>query len=169
MGAGKSTVGRKLAARMNFRFIDMDTMIERKEKKSISEIFRLSGEKHFREIEHELLQRLSKYEENLVVSTGGGAPCYHNNMELLNSAGITVYLKLSPDELFGRLKYSYLKKRPLIQDKSSEELMSFIVDKLKEREHYYNSSRIIYPGIKIDIKDLENKILSVMTDPKASV
>jgi shikimate kinase len=169
MGAGKSTVGRELAARMNFRFLDMDNLIEKREKKSISEIFRIKGEDHFRDVEHEVLKAISGYDENLVVSTGGGAPCYLDNMDILNATGITVYLKLDPEDLYARLKYSYLKKRPLLKDKTSKELMSFIVEKLRERELYYHRSKIIYPGKTVDIRDLERKILALMTEPDASV
>ncbi len=158
MGVGKSTVGKKLACSLNFHFLDTDTLIEEKEKMSISQIFQEKGEDYFRDKEHEILLDLATYDENLVVSTGGGTPCYRGNMSLLNSFGITVYLKLEPYKLFCRLTHSHKQNRPLIQNKTSVELMQYIEDMLSEREVFYHQSNIIFHGDNLKIKELEKEI-----------
>ncbi len=164
MGAGKSTVGKKLAEKMNYRFVDLDHYIENKEKMSIPEIFNKKAEPYFRQIEHEALLEITGIKENLIVSTGGGAPCFMNNMELLNSSGITIYLKLEPSIIFKRLTYARKKNRPLIENKSPQELMQFITDKLKERELVYNMSHLIITGDKHNISDLRKRILSFISN-----
>jgi shikimate kinase len=168
MGAGKSTVGKKLASRINYKFIDTDHYIAEKEGMSIPDIFRYKGEAHFRKAEHEVLVNLAEYEDNLVISTGGGAPCFMNNMDFMNSSGITVYLKMDPEELFHRLSGTKKKNRPLIQDKSPEELHIYIIEKLAEREPFYCRSNIIVPGKKLKTKDIESKILKFREEFKDS-
>ena len=164
MGAGKSTLGRKLATSMNFRYLDLDHYIEEKEKLTISEIFHEKGEPYFRQVEHELLMEIIRMEENLIVSTGGGAPCYLNNMEILNSSGITLYLKLDPEKIFHRLINARIKNRPLIDNKSPMELKQFIIDKLKEREPVYNKSHLIVSGENLRIRDIQKWIMSYISN-----
>jgi shikimate kinase len=164
MGAGKSTVGKKLAERMRFRFIDVDDYIEEKEKMSIPSIFEKKGERYFRLLEHNILLEISGLNESLIVSTGGGAPCFMNNMELLNSSGITIYLKLDAPAIFHRLTNAEKKNRPLIENKTPEELLQYIFDKLKEREPVYNKSRLVVAGENIKIHVLGKKIKSLIAD-----
>jgi len=141
-GSGKTTIGKLLARKLNRSFIDMDEFIENRYRKTISAIFEEKGEAGFREIEHRVLQEVSSF-ENAVISTGGGLPCFFDNMDIMNRTGITVYLKAEVDELFGRLSFDK-QKRPLIKGKSPEELRSFIEENLKKRELFYNRAKIIY-------------------------
>lgn len=104
MGCGKSSIGRPLAKRLGMQFVDMDTEIERRCGMSVRDFFAAHGEQEFRRYEHEMLQELTQA-ENTVVATGGGVPCFFDNMSLMNAAGITIYFKLSPEKLAARLEY----------------------------------------------------------------
>lgn len=142
MGVGKTTIGKRLANHLSFDFIDTDHLIEEKIGCSISEYFKKFGESAFRKEEHAMLQEVIIQNKNTVISVGGGLPCFHNNMELMNQNGITVYLKRPPKELYQRLRQGK-QNRPLLADKTDEELLDFIEKKLDEREVYYNQARII--------------------------
>jgi len=156
MGSGKTTIGKKLARRMQFNFIDLDDFIENKEGKKIREIFAASGEKEFRQIEAENLRLLEKI-QNTIISVGGGAPCFHENIEWMNQNGFTVYLKQSPGSLFARLKSSK-GKRPLIKGLKKKELYEFIVKNLQERSLYYEQASLIVDSKNLKPKDLEERI-----------
>ena len=123
MGSGKTTLGRKLAGMLSYEFIDMDYSIEQEHGLSIPSIFERYGEEVFREWEAEALTRLA-FEDKNVVATGGGVPCFYNNMELMNQTGITVYLKLSADQLYARLA-EMQENRPLIRGMNEKELRNF--------------------------------------------
>ena len=141
MGCGKSTLGKKVAKRLNIPFIDADTEIERLHKLSIGEIFGKFGESGFREMEVELIKSLKDRGE-FVLATGGGMPCFDRNMELLNELGSTFYLDRSAKELANRLKNAKT-KRPLLEGLDDEELLEFIEHKLAERDEYYKESQVI--------------------------
>ena len=144
MGAGKTTYGRRLAKQLDLEFIDLDQYIEKKHKSSIPYIFDLVGETGFRHIEHRtLLEIISK--NNFVLSTGGGIPCFNDNMKILLSKGITIYLKLPTEDLVARLKKAK-RRRPLIENFSEEELTNFINIKISERKKFYNKADIIIDG-----------------------
>ena len=142
MGAGKTTIGRLLAKKLNCSFIDVDCFIENRYHQTVTKIFEEKGEAGFREIEHRALLEISSY-ENVVVSTGGGLPCFFDNMEIMNRTGITIYLKENIDELSKRLKSSK-QNRPLIKDKNPEELYNFIETSLRKREPFYNRAKFIF-------------------------
>jgi len=142
MGTGKTTVGKLLAKKLRRSFIDVDEFIENRYRKTIAAIFEEKGEAGFRKIEHRALQEISSF-ENIVVSTGGGLPCFFDNMDLLNQTGITVYLRASVDELFDRLSAD-MQKRPLVKGKNADELRNFIETNLKKREPFYNQSHFIF-------------------------
>jgi shikimate kinase len=148
MGSGKSTVGKKLAAGLEWSFIDLDERIELETGMKISEIFFKKGEPYFREIESSHLHSLVT-ETNTVVSTGGGTPCFENNMKFMIETGLTIYLKMTAGQLKNRLSGSS-GKRPLIKDVSKIELMGYIEEKLAERENWYNRAAIIVDGFNID-------------------
>ena len=150
MGAGKTTVGRLLAKKINYSFIDIDCFIENRYHKTISKIFEEVGETGFREIERRALLEISNY-ENVVVSTGGGLPCFFDNMEVMNQTGITIYLRENIDELTGRLN-SNKHNRPLIKEKNPEELQNFIETNIKNREPFYTQAKFI-----IDVKKCSGK------------
>lgn len=135
MGCGKTTLGRKLARQLNYAFVDADEAIEERYQISVKDIFARFGEAHFRKLERELILSL-KGRDNLVVSTGGGMPCFGDNMQLLNEAGTTFYLQRSVAELANRLIHAK-KPRPLILGKSHEELVDFIGELLPQREVFY--------------------------------
>ena len=124
MGAGKTTLGRALAKELNIQFIDLDSYIEERLCKSVSQIFAEKGEAGFRDIERRMLHEAGEF-ENVIISTGGGTPCFFDNIEYMNGQGTTVFLDVPIDRLFIRLSIAR-KKRPLIMNKSDEELRSFI-------------------------------------------
>ena len=155
MGAGKTTVGRLLANKINYSFIDVDCFIENRYHKTISKIFEEKGENGFREIEHRALLEISSYEK-VVVSTGGGLPCFFDNMEIMNRTGITIYLKSSIDELISRLN-TERQQRPLIMGKSLEELYNFVETNLKIREPFYNQAKFIFNIKKCSTKQEMNQ------------
>ena len=139
MGCGKSTIGRTLAKQLGVRFLDMDTLLEQRCGKSVAEIFTETGETGFRQSEREVLAELTS-EREAIVATGGGAPCFFDNMETMNRAGLTVYFKMSPEKLAGRLEHGKA-KRPLLRDKSEEELIGFIRENVAKREKYYMQAK----------------------------
>ncbi len=160
MGSGKTTAGKKLAYRLSYEYLDLDLFIEQQEQDSIRNIFGKKGERYFREQEHKYLRKISGYDD-CVISTGGGAPCYFDNMDYMNKAGLTVYLKMDPGQLVSRLKDGR-EERPLIKDKDDQELLQFIKDKLGEREEYYSKAHLIVDGFNLNISELLDKIHAFM-------
>jgi shikimate kinase len=144
MGSGKSTIGRKVAALLGINFIDLDKYIEERNFKSVPKIFEQEGEAAFRLKERQALQEVAQFEE-VVVGTGGGAPCFYDNMDLMNKAGITIYLAPDNETLAFRLLKSKT-ERPLIAGKSPEELQIFIQQALEKRAPFYEQSKIVIRG-----------------------
>ncbi|HJE89197.1 shikimate kinase [Rikenella microfusus] len=153
MGSGKTTLGKPLAARLGYRFIDLDKAIEEGEGSTVGEIFAVRGEAHFRTLEHKYLQNIVSHGGDLVVSTGGGTPCFGGNMELMNASGVTVYFKLSPAMLADRLSAAKV-CRPLLAGKSPEELLRYIVDTLAVREAYYGRANVVVANPSRDVAKL---------------
>jgi shikimate kinase len=145
MGSGKTTVGQLLATQLGYGFIDMDNHIEGKLFKSVSQIFTELGEDQFRMLERQCLHEVAEF-DHVVISTGGGVPCFFDNMEYMNKQGVTVYLKLSPADLAERLELSHANKRPLLADRKGEELLQFISEGLAEREPYYSQAAYSVSG-----------------------
>jgi shikimate kinase len=156
MGSGKSTFGKRLALRMNYSFIDMDSLIEEEAGMPIGKIFDEKGEDEFRKMEHEVVLRTSKM-ESVVVSTGGGVPCFFDNMDIINRNGISIYLKMTSDDLLKRLKGSKY-ERPLIRDLSTDEMADYIKKKLREREPYYLKSKYVIDGKDPDIEEIADMV-----------
>jgi shikimate kinase len=144
MGSGKSTIGKQLAKKINHQFIDFDELVEEQSGKKISEIFKDEGQQAFRNIETEILKNISGFKDT-VVSTGGGTPCFYDNMKLMNETGITVYIRMPAGSLFHRLAQSKT-KRPLIAGLTDLKLMDFIMDTLAEREHFYMQAQHVVKG-----------------------
>ncbi len=142
MGCGKSTIGKRLAQLLSLSFIDLDAHIQSKYHKTIAELFAEKGEEQFRNIERQVLLEVADFED-VLVSTGGGAPCFFDNMEVMNRAGVTVYIQAEPEELAARLLASKT-VRPILSSKKPEELVPFIREHLTERERYYNKAAIIF-------------------------
>jgi shikimate kinase len=153
MGSGKTTLGRKLAARMGCEFIDLDHKLEQQVELSIAEYFSIFGEDAFRKLESEVLKK-TIYSDNVIISTGGGLPCYFDNMEWMKANGKVIYIKLSPKTLADRLE-SGKEERPLLQDKHGDDLIAFIEQKLAEREGFYSQANIIADGLSLTAERLE--------------
>ncbi len=156
MGSGKSTAGQSLARKIGYRFVDMDDLIEETSGMRIPGIFRELGEEMFRKWERDILLELCA-RERVVISTGGGAPCHDNLMDIMNEQGCTVYLKMPPSALKDRLIRSSA-DRPLIRGKSEPELLQFIRDLLSERKVFYEQAKIHADGINLDIAGLVESI-----------
>lgn len=135
MGCGKSTLGKKLAKEFEMTFVDMDAEIEKDQGMRIADIFKVKGEPYFRQLETNLLKTF-KAQSNLIISTGGGAPCFNGNMELINSIGKSIYIQVAVPELVQRLKGDS-DNRPLIAKMEDTELANFVKDSLKKRERFY--------------------------------
>lgn len=142
MGSGKSTVGKGLAAALELQFIDLDTYIEKRNFKTIPEIFAAEGEEGFRRAERKALHEVSEF-ENVVIATGGGAPCFFDNMELIKNTGISLYLNGSSRIIAERLINSKT-ERPLIKGKSKDELIAFIAETLSKRDEWYMKANVVF-------------------------
>jgi shikimate kinase len=157
MGSGKSTAGKKLASVLDWKFIDLDKEIERQSGRLIHDIFAEENEEFFRKIETDVLKSLS-FNENIIISCGGGTPCFNSNMDFMLKNGLTVYLKMTPDQLKSRLVNSH-SIRPLIKKIDKDDLLTFISDSLETREKWYNLSEIIVSGADLNIISLKEIIL----------
>ena len=153
MGAGKTTVGKALAADLGLTFYDLDWYITMRYHRSVPEIFAERGEEGFRDLERRMLHEVAEF-ENVVVSCGGGTPCFYDNMEYMNSLADTVYLKADPEVLAQHLKMGK-GKRPLIDGKTPEELETYIQESLQAREPYYSQAKYT---IDISVLDTFTKI-----------
>ena len=152
MGSGKSTLGSKLARRIGYQFMDMDHLIEETAEMSIPTIFNEHGEEVFRKWEHDILVELCSREQ-LVIATGGGAPCHSQLMDIMNANGSTIYIQLSPEALKNRLIRSRT-ERPLIKGKSEAELLDFITGLLGQRELFYSQAKYIVKGVNLQTEEL---------------
>ena len=149
MGSGKTTVGKAISKELGIQFYDLDWYIESRMHKTVSQLFAERGEDGFRQIEHNMLHEVAEFED-VIISCGGGTPCFFDNMEYLNQQGETVYLKASPEVLYEHLKMAKT-ERPLLKDKTEEEMKQFISEQLEKREPYYNQAKHIF-----DVNLLEN-------------
>jgi shikimate kinase len=141
MGSGKSTVADMLSKSTTIPFVDLDNSIEERTNLSVNDIFEIHGEIYFRKLEREVLIELLESTDDLIIGLGGGTPCYSNNHELLVGKNIqSIYLKGSVDTLFERL-VSNKSKRPIIADKTDDELKEFIAKHLFDRSFYYNQAQ----------------------------
>ena len=140
MGCCKSYVGRNLAPMLGFDYVDVDKFIEEKEGMSIKEIFEQKGEDYFRKLEQQYLQELDT-DQNLVVSTGGGAPCFFDNMDVMNEKGLTIYLNRNKEKVIWRLLKGQ-HKRQLIAGLSEDELKVFYDERLESRKPFYEKAKL---------------------------
>ena len=144
MGAGKTTLGKAFARAMGLTFVDLDWYIEERYHKTVSQIFTERGEEGFRELEKRMLHEASDF-ENVVISVGGGTPCFFDNMEYMNQVGETVFLDVDNQVLFRRLKVAK-QQRPLLANKTDEELMAFIQEALEKRLPHYTKAKHVFNG-----------------------
>ena len=152
--SGKSTFGKQLAPKINYIFFDTDEMIVEKVGKSISQIFTDEGEEYFRKMEREVLLRTINF-KNAIVSTGGGAPCSYNNIDIINANGFSVFLDVSIDLLTLRAKQGK-NQRPMFNNKSEKEIEDFLIIKLSERKFYYDQAHLKVNGDKINVDEFLN-------------
>lgn len=153
MGSGKSHLGWKLANYLGVQFVDMDNYIEERNCKTIPQIFAEEGEAEFRNKERKALEELSEFTD-IVIATGGGAPCFFDNVNLMNETGKTIYLNIDPAILADRLLKSKT-ERPLIKGKSREELVDFIDQTLKKRNEFYSQAKYQITEPDFDLEDLK--------------
>ena len=139
MGAGKTTIGKALSQELGIVFYDLDWYIENRMRKTVTQIFAEKGEEGFRLIEHNMLHEIAEF-ENVIISCGGGTPCFFDNMDYLNEQGQVIYLKATPEVLYKHLLMSK-GERPLLKGKNPEELITFIREQLEKREIFYNKAR----------------------------
>lgn len=152
MGCGKTTLGHKLAVRLGYQFFDLDVVLEERAGMTIAEYFSNFGETAFRLAESEVLKNTA-YPENVVISTGGGLPCFFDNMEWMKANGTVVYIKLLPKVLANRLEHGK-EERPLLRNKHGDELIAFITEKLAEREGFYLQAQVIADGLSLTAEKL---------------
>ncbi len=154
--SGKTTLGKKVADAQNLTFIDMDDEIERLDGRTISEIFATEGENYFRQKERDVLKSLLNKKGKFLISTGGGAPCFFDNMKKIKEGGYSIYLKVSPQELSRRLSNKGLSDRPLLSD--VQDVEREISAKLAKRSSYYEQADTTLEGDHIQVNDLLNAI-----------
>ncbi len=139
MGSGKTTVGKALSKETGMMFYDLDWYIESRMHKSVSQIFAERGEEAFRKIEYNMLHEVAEFED-VIISCGGGTPCFFDNIDYLNQQGDVVYLKAEPETLYKHLLMGKV-ERPLLKNKTPEELIAYITQHLKERAPFYEKAR----------------------------
>ncbi|OYP46929.1 shikimate kinase [Prevotella sp. P4-98] len=139
MGSGKTTIGKALSKETGMMFYDLDWYIESRMRKTVAQIFAEKGEEGFRKIEHNMLHEVAEF-ENVIISCGGGTPCFFDNIDYINQQGEVVYLKATPEVLYRHLLMGKV-ERPLIKNKTPEELIAYITEQVAKREEFYNKAR----------------------------
>jgi shikimate kinase len=158
MGSGKSVVSQKLAQQIEISVVELDEMIEQKCEMLIEEIFANKGELYFRKQEHQLFKELINNNESLIISVGGGTPCYFNNHELLSGKNVvSIYLKASIDTLYSRL-INGKHNRPLIANLEDSEIKDFIAKHLFDRSFYYNQATL---KVNVDDKNIDEIVAEI--------
>jgi len=158
MGCGKTTLAKKLSAKLGYQLVDLDHEIEHKLGQSIASFFDEKGEDAFRKLESEMLKTLN-YNQNTVVATGGGTPCFFDNMDWMNATGHTIYIEMPVTGLASRLQGGKA-SRPLLKDLNQQEIQKYIEQKLSDRQKYYQKAKSIVNGINLSADDLRALILS---------
>lgn len=164
MGAGKTTIGRRVAKRLNKMFYDLDWYIEARMHRTIPELFEERTEEGFRQIERNMLHEVAEFED-VVVSCGGGAPCFFDNMEYMNQQAETIYLKATPEVLFSHLQMGRT-ERPLLMGKSHDEMLAYIASQVEQREAFYAKARYTMSVNLLDnyakVDDAVNMVLDLL-------
>jgi len=153
MGVGKTTIGKKLSKKLGLEFIDLDKVITDGEYASIPQVMENIGEEYFRTIERQYLEKVAK-KDKVLISTGGGAPCFFDNMTVINNSGVSVYLKMDEKSLVQRLKNG-MESRPLLKGKSISELEEFVSQHLAQREPFYSKAKICFGALNFNTKKME--------------
>jgi shikimate kinase len=159
MGCGKSTIAEKLSQKIQIPFVDLDKIIENKANLTINQIFETFGEVYFRKLEHDVFIELLNAPESQIIGLGGGTPCYANNHESLKGEGITsIYLQASVETLFNRLVHNK-SKRPIVANKTEEELKEFIAKHLFDRSFYYHQAQHI---VSVNHQSVEETVAAIL-------
>ena len=139
MGAGKTTAGRLLADKLRWHFVDLDEAFMHIHGYTTAEYIREFGIEDFRKKEKYVLEDLADQipYEKVIYATGGGYPCWEDNMECLRELGTSIYIRWSPEHLAKRLSLTDLSERPVLQGRTEEELLAFIAPQLEAREPFY--------------------------------
>jgi shikimate kinase len=153
MGAGKTTIGKALSKELGITFYDLDWYIESRMRKTVAQIFAERGEEGFRKMEYNMLHEVAEF-ENVIISCGGGTPCFFDNMDYLNQQGHVIYLKATPEVLYKHLLMAKV-ERPLLKDKSPEELIAYITEHLKGRAPFYEKAKHV---LDVNVLDEYDKI-----------
>ena len=151
-GSGKTTLGRQLADKLGFKFADMDELIEKEVGKSIPHIFNEEGESSFRKYERSILNQLL-HKTNQIVSTGGGAPCFFDNINIMNQHGTTVFIDVSPQELVNRLDTANITTRPLLEQSTSS-VFDTVKEKRETRIAFYKKAHIIVKNDHLTVEEI---------------
>lgn len=160
MGSGKTFWGRIWAGENHLRFFDLDEEIEKAEGQTIPAIFEDKGEEYFRDKERDILVSFGG-KDSFILACGGGTPCFFENLQWMNEQGITIYLRASPGEILSRIK-NEIHERPLLTRSGRPELLSFIEEKLREREPFYRQAKYIF-----DVNILTHSSLGEIINKKA--
>jgi shikimate kinase len=155
MGSGKTTLGKAFARACDYSFVDLDEYTERRANQSLSSLFVERGEEAFRFLEHSMLREVieSSY---VVIATGGGTPCFFDNMELMNRAGTTVFLDVPIERILLRLRL-YPNERPMVVGKTDEALSAFVRDRLNERLPYYRQAQLVFAADRLENEEQINQ------------
>ena len=162
MGAGKTTLGKAFARKLNLPFVDLDWYMEERFHKTVGELFVERGEAGFRELEKNMLHEVGAF-ENVVISTGGGAPCFFDNMDFMNRNGKTVFLNVHPDVLFRRLRVAK-QQRPILQGKQDDELKEFIIRALEKRTPFYSQAQYVFNADELEDRSQIEKSVEKLRD-----
>ena len=157
-GSGKTTIGKELSKKIGVPFVDTDEIICAQQGKTIEAIFNENGEDYFRKQEKATLENIISRKESSIISTGGGLPCFFDNMDQINRDGISIFLNVSPETIVERLWNQRDANRPMIKGKTKEGLLEFLKGKLQERIPFYSKARIIVSGENITSKEIEKKM-----------
>ena len=162
MGAGKTTLGKAFARKLNLPFVDLDWYMEERFHKTVGELFVERGEAGFRELEKNMLHEVGAFED-VVISTGGGAPCFFDNMDFMNRNGKTVFLNVHPDVLFRRLRVAK-QQRPILQGKQDDELKEFIIRALEKRTPFYSQAQYVFNADELEDRSQIDKSVEKLRD-----
>jgi len=161
MASGKSQVGSNLAEKLGYSFSDLDVLFKEKYRISIYNFFEKYGESNFRKIEHNMLLE-TRHLDQAVISTGGGTPCFFNNMAVIKDSGYSVYLRWDIQALVYRLKH-VRRKRPVLKEFEGKDLLESVTKHLKDREMFYNQADFIYEA---ETNDLDRLVKWIKSKPK---
>ncbi len=156
-GSGKSTLGRELARLLKLNLIDTDAEIIAAEGLSIEDIFKSHGESYFRKAEQAFLHQVAQG-KNQLVSTGGGMPCFFDNITFMNENGISVFIDVPPETIHQRLIRQRHQKRPMLENKTDEEVLLFLKQKYEERVPYYSQASLSIRGANIKSEEIVSEL-----------